>query len=778
MDKTLTKSQKLISYITYIAMVFSLLYVYGVVIGVELNFFIQFLLVLLGSLVMVFFIKKPMVFYILLVLSLVVTLVVHRYVTPVLDFGIRRLVALFSNIFNHLRGMEFIFSENILGFWGILLGLIAFFTAFIIFKRKRIYWLLPIYLGSFIYYWYIYIDQAYPMTVVFIVAFLVLLGMNKYFEEQRDWEEDKRRPMDSLYGPWIQTVGIYCLLIITLAMVLPKSGNALEWRWLEDRVYDIFPFVEDMRSDSLYTRGAREADTFQFTATGFQQQGDRLGGPVRLSSRVVMYVEATEPNYLRGNVRHIYGDNRWESIVEPSETFDITYDFGEITEEEDPFYRQTYITITHEEFASQSLFSPFRPVEVRSARGEEVIVNRDHVLILPEGVYQRESYTIKVQKPLVYGQLIERGIDLRKEDLEDLDIYLQLPQGEITERTQELTESITEGIPEEQDYEKAKAIEAHLRENYVYNTEVEPLPQNEEFVDHFLFETQEGYCTYYATAMTLMLRLEGIPARYIEGYVARDELDEEPGVYEVRQRHAHTWVEAFIEPVGWVTFEPTPAFPQPFRQDDFLEEEETSEVDRDIDPVEGDEFDDLGIEFDEDLNWEAGEPRVEETETAIPFNITRGGLVVLLVLFIGFMPARFLYGVVQYRRRQRQMRKWSPKKKVLCFYAYTLELMEKLGLSPSKGETHYEFANRIAYKLYEEEKRGIKDLTHIFVQSKYGDLPVTEEDIKLFQNYGLRLEDRLKNEWGKRKYLYRKYIRRDFLIKEKNKKEDGKKENN
>ncbi|WP_083760778.1 transglutaminase-like domain-containing protein [Alkaliphilus metalliredigens] len=67
-------------------------------------------------------------------------------------------------------------------------------------------------------------------------------------------------------------------------------------------------------------------------------------------------------------------------------------------------------------------------------------------------------------------------------------------------------------------YEKAQAIENYLQSNYPYSLSATIVPQYEDFVDHFLFETQTGYCTYYATAMTVMLRTQGIPARYIEGY--------------------------------------------------------------------------------------------------------------------------------------------------------------------------------------------------------------------------------------------------------------------
>ena len=74
------------------------------------------------------------------------------------------------------------------------------------------------------------------------------------------------------------------------------------------------------------------------------------------------------------------------------------------------------------------------------------------------------------------------------------------------------------------------------------------------------FVIKEGYCNYYASAMSVMLRSQGIPARVVSGY-AQGDYDEESKSYRVRASNAHTWVEVFFPGYGWIQFEPTAALP-------------------------------------------------------------------------------------------------------------------------------------------------------------------------------------------------------------------------
>src|SRR5207248_7787128 len=75
-------------------------------------------------------------------------------------------------------------------------------------------------------------------------------------------------------------------------------------------------------------------------------------------------------------------------------------------------------------------------------------------------------------------------------------------------------------------------------------------------VDYFLFQSRQGYCDYFATAMVVMLRAEGVPARVASGFAPGD-FDPETGISTVRENHAHSWVEAYFPRFGWITFEPS-----------------------------------------------------------------------------------------------------------------------------------------------------------------------------------------------------------------------------
>jgi transglutaminase-like putative cysteine protease len=131
--------------------------------------------------------------------------------------------------------------------------------------------------------------------------------------------------------------------------------------------------------------------------------------------------------------------------------------------------------------------------------------------------------------------------------------YLQLPDT-ISTRTAELASEITADAPTA--YDKAKAVETYLRQTITYDTSIEAPPGDQDVVDYLLFEYPRGYCEQYATAMAVMLRSVGIPARIVSGYAPGD-FDEERGGYLYLQSNAHAWVEVFFPGYGWVPFEPT-----------------------------------------------------------------------------------------------------------------------------------------------------------------------------------------------------------------------------
>jgi transglutaminase-like putative cysteine protease len=136
------------------------------------------------------------------------------------------------------------------------------------------------------------------------------------------------------------------------------------------------------------------------------------------------------------------------------------------------------------------------------------------------------------------------------------DTCLQLPH--LDERIAELAREVTR--EEEHPYRKAVALERYLRGNYGYSLELKGTPNSSDPIAMFLFDVRKGHCEYFASSMTIMLRELGIPARLVNGFRA-GEYNRMADAFVVRQYDAHSWVEAYFEPYGWIEFDPTPADP-------------------------------------------------------------------------------------------------------------------------------------------------------------------------------------------------------------------------
>jgi transglutaminase-like putative cysteine protease len=133
-----------------------------------------------------------------------------------------------------------------------------------------------------------------------------------------------------------------------------------------------------------------------------------------------------------------------------------------------------------------------------------------------------------------------------------LERYLQLPET-TPERVRILARDLTATPPTP--YDRAVAIESYLRE-FPYTLDVPPPAGVADIADYFLFELQRGYCDYYATAMVVLARAAGLPARMVVGY-ANGRYDVANGRYIVTEADAHAWVEIYFPGYGWIEFEPT-----------------------------------------------------------------------------------------------------------------------------------------------------------------------------------------------------------------------------
>lgn len=135
---------------------------------------------------------------------------------------------------------------------------------------------------------------------------------------------------------------------------------------------------------------------------------------------------------------------------------------------------------------------------------------------------------------------------------EILETYLQIPE-ELPPRVLELAASL--GNDSDKPYIKAKTIQNYLRQ-YEYTLDLPAPPTDQDIVDYFLFELQRGYCDYYASAMVMLARASGLPARMAVGYATGD-YDYTRQEFVITEANAHAWPEIYIAPFGWIPFEPT-----------------------------------------------------------------------------------------------------------------------------------------------------------------------------------------------------------------------------
>ena len=207
-------------------------------------------------------------------------------------------------------------------------------------------------------------------------------------------------------------------------------------------------------------------------------------------------------------------------------------------------------TVYLEPIDTPVLFALARPIRVQ---GNFQSLSKD-----PEGAlnFNRDSFDRLSYK--VDSDTNLPGAEILKTDNENYQLeskrYLQLPE-KFDERIAVLAAQITE--KQANRYDKAKAVENYLQTQFGYTLEMKA--KGEEPLADFLFNVREGHCEYFATAMAIMLRTQGIATRVVNGF-QQGEYNETADVFVVKQKDAHSWVEVYFpRENAWVPFDPTPS---------------------------------------------------------------------------------------------------------------------------------------------------------------------------------------------------------------------------
>ncbi len=318
-------------------------------------------------------------------------------------------------------------------------------------------------------------------------------------------------------------------------------------------------------NDRFFFTGSREM--FTLAREGYQPMGDKgLGGRPTTADVPVMEITSQSKVYLRGAILNLYDGRRWQDSIS-SERYgyhsfrhsalrDALMD-ARLPEGDGVERREVSIHMLRE--ATSTLFTPQRIRKLTVGEGMVPWFNAASELFITRNLRPGDQYTI-VYEPYVAGTeetdalaYAISGADRKQYD-SLISVYTQLPVHlEPTGIIADLARRIVAG--EEEPYRQALAIMEYLKRNYSYTLDVPDAPTDMDFTAHFLFELKKGYCTYFATAMTVLCRSLSLPSRYIEGFFAEGAEDGSPQTLTSLQ--AHAWTEVYISGLGWVTFDAT-----------------------------------------------------------------------------------------------------------------------------------------------------------------------------------------------------------------------------
>lgn len=353
------------------------------------------------------------------------------------------------------------------------------------------------------------------------------------------------------------------VLTVLVAFVLVPSGR-VTWQPLEnaaERVREVF---------EQYFNFSSERIAFSINEQGYDHAGmigeevvAMLGGPANPDTEPVMMVQADEDILLRGTIRTSYTGYSWidETVKNRYLYYDMTRAnvrdrvFGKNFDVKSGAFEKVQADVEMLTDGTSTLFVPAGLSDFSMDLANAVYYNSAGEMFMARPVEAGDRYGLIGLNP-VHGEELSAVVYAALEERDDryteiLAGHTALPAG-IDSAVYTLSVDLTDEYTNP--YDKAAAIQKYLTANYHYTLEPDYPPKDRDFVSYFLMDSKEGYCSYFASAMAVMCRIAGLPARYVEGYLARPD---ETGTITLTGEDAHAWVEVYFKGLGWVSFDPS-----------------------------------------------------------------------------------------------------------------------------------------------------------------------------------------------------------------------------
>ena len=451
-----------------------------------------------------------------------------------------------------------------------------------------------------------------------------------------------------------------------------------------------------------------------------------------------------ETVYLKGFIGSIYSGNRFDAVNEEgflnAAASWNTQDNPGLYIQNLPFLRMMYSeNVTFSE--NEDDMTPELAGEVESSANEITVENLDaneDYTYLPYNAFLNEYYVMLAGDGAVEGQTRQDNIfsyyprgsyqeameewmlhedyhSILDDALTSYESYvkavdLQIPESGLERLKEECEAAELTDIDEIKDY-----IVDKISQNYVFNRNMESLPEGKDFVAWFLYEKGEGNSTHFAAAATMMFRMFGVPARYVVGYVAPKSIfsRQSDGTYTaiLEDDNAHAWTEIFISGIGWVPVETTPGFVAMLEEADYDAQSTGAETSGSQAKQPEEEKTPAEIKQEEIQ---------EEKEASSPLGIWIILPVIAGVLLVNALILLIIHRRYLLKRRLGKLSKNDIKENMKYIYKSFYEMLLFDGWKSELGCSDDAFPEEIAKKYKDLSAEQIETLAQMILQAHYG----------------------------------------------------------
>lgn len=528
--------------------------------------------------------------------------------------------------------------------------------------------------------------------------------------------------------------------------------------------------------------------TYDMSFTGYSSSGILKDSIIRRDTPVmtINIEDSTLTNiYLIGNVYDTFNGKEW--LITTDEPADYNLDYFETVYALARFNPVNYsdilqsssLDITFNNFISSSVFYPLKTKYLNISGYTTFSINGNLRFAQPQGDttnYQLTYYQINLDNPYTYkfissemGYEYTAGKQLSDDilstinerfingntDITDLEsrlynhnryvheTYTRLPK--LSKPVIEYIEAVTSGY--DNDIDKLKALEYTLNQ-YTYTTTPSITPSDDDFLEKFLLESKEGYCTYYATAFTLMARYLGYPARYVQGFSVPAISDESITVV---SRNAHAWSEVYFDGVGWIPFEPTPSYSEA-RYTPWALSGESSSVS--ANPQASEAETQPQANSGDHYNIDTDEIDLPDTFTPEGFARYRNLITAVSILLIIIMMPVIIYIILRslLKSANKKYLAMSSRQKVIYNMEKILLILSKYGFTMEDNETLSEFLTRITPE-HRAHAPFMEEAVPLFEEIRYGNSAVSEETAETYRLWKEKLLEAIEKDMKRIPYL-------------------------